>query len=169
MNEEELFAIGVVVNPHGRWGKLKIHPLTDFPERFHQLEEIYLVKDEQKRYFQIREVSLHKGYILLMLYGIQNRDEALRLKDSYLMIPKEELVSLPANQYFFHEIIGLLVITDRGERLGRVEDIIRTGSNDVYVVQGEKEVLIPAIKDVVQEVDVEKGILRVHLLEGLVE
>ncbi len=169
MKEEELYAIGVIINPHGRWGKLKIHPLTDFPERFHQLEEVYLVKDEQKRSFQIRRVSLHEGYILLMLHGVQNRDEAKRLKDFYLMIPKDELVSLPANHYFFHEIVGLLVTTDSGERLGRVVDIIRTGSNDVYVVQGEKEVLIPAIKDVVQEVDLEEGILRVHLLEGLVE
>lgn len=167
MREEGLFTIGVIIGPHGRFGKQKVHPMTDYIHRFFDLKEVYLELGERQELFVIRGASLHKSYVLLDFQGIHSRDKAMEYKNFYLKIPEEDLVDLPEGHYFFHEILGLLVLTDKGERLGTVKDILKTGSNDVYVVEGEREVLIPAIHQVVQEIDLEKGMMRVHLLEGL--
>lgn len=167
MREEDLFTIGVITGPHGRFGKLKVHPMTDYPHRFLELKEVYLELNKRRALFAVVEASLHKSYVLIELKGIHNRDKAKEFKNFYLKIPEEDLVPLPEGHYFFHEILGLSVLTLSGEKLGVIKDIIKTGSNDVYVVEGEREILIPAIKKVVKEIDLEKGIIRVHLLEGL--
>lgn len=165
--KEVLFKIGVITGPHGRFGKLKVYPLTDFPQRFHELKEIYLELKDERRLFQISGVRMHQNQILLDLDGIGSREEAEKYRGFYVKIPEEELVGLPPGHYYLHEIIGLTVITDTGEILGSIKDILRTGSNDVYVIAGEKELLIPATHEVVQEINLKGRFMEVKLLEGL--
>lgn len=162
-----LYTIGFITGPHGRWGRLKVHPVTDFPERFFQLQEVYLVQGEQRELFSVLDVHWHKNRVLLQLKGINDRTQAAGYQQFYLKVPEEDLVDLPPGHYFFHEIIGLTVMTEAGEVLGTVVDILQTGSNDVYVVTGEQEILLPAIAEVIRKIDLDRGYIQVHLLEGL--
>lgn len=167
MSEEQLYTIGVITGPHGRWGKLKVHPITDYPQRFRHLKKVYLVQGERREQHTVVGVDFHGQQILLILDGIKNRTAAGAYQHFYLKVPEEDLVQLPPGHYFFHEIIGLLVYTQSGTLLGTVKDILRTGSNDVYVVQGEKEILLPATREVIRAIHLQEGFIQVQLLEGL--
>lgn len=103
--------------------------------------------------------------MVLKLRGVENIDLAEQLRGMLVEVPEEESVDLPSGHYFWHQIIGLRVVTLEGEELGTVDDILETGSNDVYVVHnGGEELLIPAIKDVVRSIDLEGGVMTVQLL-----
>jgi 16S rRNA processing protein RimM len=119
--------------------------------------------------FTLDGVRLHKGAALLKLKGCHNRAAVEGLRGQLVLIPIEEAVPLEQDEYYAHQIVGLAVWTASGEYLGTVDEVISTGSNDVYVVQGEgQEILIPAIEDVVLEINLAQGRLLVELLEGLI-
>jgi len=158
--------IGRVAAPRGVRGELRVEIQTDTPERFYGLREVFL--GEQLMPFEVRRARLHEGQALLQLKGIDDRNAAEQWRGALIYVPMTEAIPLEENEYYYHQIEGLQVITVEGEVLGKVTEIIATGANDVYVVRGEGgEILLPAIEDVIVEVNLEEGILRVKLLEGL--
>jgi 16S rRNA processing protein RimM len=158
--------IGRIVAPFGLAGEARVMPLTDFPERFAELRRV-LVGEALKPYV-VDRTRAARGQILLKLRGVDDATAAESLRGSLLRIPSAEAVKLPEDQYFWYQIIDLEVFTQAGERLGKVAEILRTGANDVYIVRGHKgDLLLPAIEDVIREVDLEAGRLVVELMPGL--
>lgn len=164
--EPEYLVIGQVVGVHGLRGDLKVRVESDDPERFYMLKWAYL-GDAHER-FRVRGVRFFKGFALLRLEGIADRTTAEAYRGQYVWVHVSESLPLGEDEYYFYQIEGLTVQTDEGEVLGHVVEILETGANDVYVVRGPQgEILLPAIKDVILDVDLAEGVMTVHLLEGL--
>ncbi len=165
---DAFMAVGRIVGAHGIRGEIKVKQLTDFPERFAPGSLLYLEEEAFQR--EVIASRPHKGMFLVQLSGLSDRNAAERLRGKYLFIARDEAMALEEDEYYEDELIGLQVETMEGVILGELTEIIWTGANEVYIVQGPKgEVLIPAIAQVVQEVDLESGIMRVTLLPGLVD
>jgi 16S rRNA processing protein RimM len=164
-------AIGLVTGAHGLRGEVKVELHTDFPERFAPDVELYLGEELEK--VTITAARPHQGQLLLQFDGIHDRDEAEAIRGLWLFIPEEDAVALEEDTYFVHDIIGLSVQTSDGRLLGTVEEVLFTGANEVYVVatpgEPRREILLPAIADVIREVNLEQGILTVELLPGLID
>ncbi|HEX7737363.1 MAG TPA: ribosome maturation factor RimM [Ktedonobacteraceae bacterium] len=166
----EWATIGQVVALFGVRGEMKVRLLTDIPDRFQQLEAIY-IGPEHRRYI-IEHVRPHKGeMIVLKLAGIDDANTAESLRRLDLCIPLNQLAKLPPDRYYQHDILGLKVITLAGSELGPIVEIIETGSNDVYVIKGQdgKQLLIPAIKAVVKQIDLIRHTMYIDPLPGLLE
>jgi len=160
-----LIRIGKITGTHGLRGDVKVMPLTDFPERFFNMEKVMLGNETDFSVYFIEYVKNHKGYFLFKFRTIDDANSALFLKNKFLLIENEEAVKLPKDTYYIHEIIGLDVYIEDGRHIGKVLDIFRTGSNDVYVV-GENEILIPALKDIIK-IDIENNKMVVKDMPGL--
>jgi len=160
--------IGQIVNTFGIKGMVKVKP--DDNKRFDRLEKVYIKNKEKLKEYQIEEVKYHKDMILIKFRGIENPEQANLLRNSYLMIDREEEKPLEEGTYYIVDMIGMDVYTDEGEKLGNIEDIFNTGSNDIYVVKNElgKQILLPAISDVVKNIDMENKKMVVHLISGLI-
>lgn len=161
---DNLIIIGKIVAPHGVRGDVRVSILTDFPDRFQNLRHVWL--DEHTSLI-IENTKFHKQFILLKFKGLDCRDSIEYLRGKFIKVKPSELVKLPEDHYFIFDIIGLDVYTLTGESLGKVTDVIQTGSNDVYVVEqaGNKPLLIPAIKDVVKSINTLDKIIKVQLQE----
>ena len=165
-SEPRYLVVGKIVAPWGVRGEVKMTIQTGFPERFERLKKVYL--GENATSSVLEGSRLHKGHALLKLGGCDDRDAAEKLRGQLVQIPIEEAMPLDEDEYYVYQIVGLDVWTTEGEHLGRVSEVLFTNANEVYVVQGEKgEVLIPAVEDVVLEVDLVSGRLIVELMEGL--
>ena len=162
--------IGQIVNTFGIKGMVKVKPFTDNIKRFDKLEKVYIKNKEGKKEYKIEEVKYHKNMVLIKFVGIENPEEANLLRESYLLVDRETEEPLEEGTYYIVDMIGLEVYTDKGENLGILEDIFNTGSNDIYVVKNElgKQILLPAIKEVIKQVDMENKKITVHLIPGLV-
>jgi 16S rRNA processing protein RimM len=165
-------AVGQVAGAHGICGEIKVTILTEDPQRFDRLSRVWLGRDEQEPTpWTLEGFRLHKGRALLKLKGCDDRDMAESLRPNLVLIPLEEALPLEEDEYYEHQIVGLEVWTTSGERLGEIEDILYTGANEVYIVRGDtpgrQEILIPAIEEVILEIDVEAGRLTIEPLEGL--
>jgi 16S rRNA processing protein RimM len=168
--ETEWATIGKVVALFGIRGELKVLLLTDIPNRFAGLGAVYAGPDHTRRLIQ--SVRPYKGeMIVLKLEGIDDADTAESLRDQNLAIPVSELAQLPPDSYYQHDILGFMVITLKGQKLGSIVDIIVTGSNDVYVIKAPdgSQVLIPAIKDVIKQVDLIRRTMYIDPLPGLLD
>jgi 16S rRNA processing protein RimM len=140
--------------------------LTDFPDRFAETEEVLLGEPPEAR--RVEHQRLHRGRVILKLAGVEDRTTAESLRGSLLQVPLNSAVELPPGVYYWYEIIGLRVYDGQGRDLGSVTDILQTGSNDVYVVRkDDRELLLPAIKDVIRDIDRERGVMTVELIPGL--
>ena len=170
--EPRYLVVGQVDGAHGLQGEIKVKLLTDDPHRFDQLDQVFLgVDDEEPTARKFWGYRLHKDRALLQLEGCNDRATAQALRGLLVQVPVEDAIPLDEDEYFEHQILGLSVWTVDGTCLGIIDEIIYTGANEVYVIQdptpGRPEVLIPAIKDVVLEVDLDAGRLTVDLPEGL--
>lgn len=161
--------IGQIVNTFGIKGMVKIKPFTDNINRFDRLETIYIENKKVKKEYKIQEVKYHKNMVLMKLEGIDTVEEADKLRQSYLLVDRKNEEPLEEGVYYIVDLLGLEVYTEEGQCLGKVDDIFNTGSNDIYVVKDElgKQILLPGIQEVLKEVDLEKGKIIVHLIEGL--
>ena len=160
-------AVARVRRPFGVQGELLLEILTDFPRRLQQAERLYV--GGEHRAYTVTSLRRHGEDMLLRLEEISDRDRAEMLRGEALFIRTDDLPPLPPGVFYLHQIEGLEVITEQGENLGRVKEVLKTGANDVYVVQGEKgEILLPAIPQVIREVRLEQGKMVVQLMEGLV-
>ena len=168
---EKYLEIGQIVNTFGIKGQVKIVPFTDDITRFDELKEIYVEKKNEIKLFQIEQVNYKKNMVILKLKGIETVEEAEKLRNCYLKIDRKDAKKLPKDTYFIVDLLGLDVYTDEGKLLGKVDDIYNAGSSDIYVVKDElgKQILLPAIKDVLKEVDLENKKIIVHLIKGLVD
>jgi 16S rRNA processing protein RimM len=156
--------VGRIVGPWGLHGDLKVESLTDFPQRFAAGGRVCLGGVA----YVIERCRWQRGHALLKLAGIDSATAAEALRHRRLEVPEDELHPLGEGEYYHFQILGLEVRTTTGEVLGRVEQIISTGSNDVYVVRGPRgEVLVPAVDDVVKSVDPAAGRIEVEAVEGL--
>lgn len=164
---EGMLEIGKVVNTHGIRGELKIQPWCDDPAVFQTLEYIYIEHEQ----YQLRRARIHKNCILAVMEGIGSIEQAELFKNKVVLVERAQLGELPEGTYYIADLEGLLVKTDTGETLGKIAEVIHTGSNDVYVLQSDrrKPVLIPVIDEVVKEVNIEEGYVLVHLLKGLID
>jgi len=157
-------AVGWVRGARGIRGELRVEPLTDFPERFQLGATVWI---DGKPYVVRLSRNLPPG-LLLQLEGVDSRPAADELRGHYLEVPDEQLAELNEDQFYRFQIIGLAVFDTSGAPLGRVEEVLQTGANDVYIVRNDDgELLLPAIDTVVKKVDVAGGRLVVELLEGL--
>ncbi len=162
--------IGQIVNTFGIKGVIKVKPFTDDIKRFDRLKKVYIENKKFKKEYEIEEVKYHKDMVLIKLKGVENPEQANLLRDSYLKINREEEKPLQEGIYYIVDMIGLEVYTEQGEILGKLEDIFNTGSNDIYVVKNElgKQILLPAIRDVIKQIDLENKKMIVHLISGLI-
>jgi len=186
---DDYLAIGLIVGVHGIHGELKVELHTDFPERFTNGSTIYMT--EKLKEITIQKARPHKGHILITLDGINSRNQAQELRQSWLFVSEDDAMELDADTYWVHDLIGMTVVelapTDKSSdaselqnhqadrELGRITDVIVTGANDVYVIapigslNRGRELLLPAIADVVDRVDLENKRMFVHLQPGLLE
>jgi 16S rRNA processing protein RimM len=169
-NETDWATIGQVVALFGIHGELKVRLLTDIPNRFAELERVYVGVHHTS--YSIKSVRPHKGEIIVLkLSGIDDANAAEPLRNQELSIPLGELATLPPCSYYQHDIIGLQVLTLDGQELGQIVEIIVTGSNDVYSIKKPEGslILIPAIKDVIKQIDLIRHTMHIDPLPGLLD
>ena len=160
--------VGVIVSPHGLKGEIKVYPTTDDAKRFKKLSQVFLGPGEDMPSLNIGGVRFSGKFVILKFEGFDRIEDVEGFKGKALLIDRKDAVKLKKDEYFVADLIGLEVINDDGEHLGEIRDVIRTGANDVYVVRKDgKDLLLPAIKDCVLAVDLEKKLLRVHVMDGL--
>ncbi len=166
----DFLEIGQIVNSYGIKGFFKVVPFTDNITRFDDLKNIYIEKNKKLEKKEIEEVKYHKNLVLLKIKGIDDINDTEQYKNCYLKIDRKNAAKLPEDFYFITDIIGIEVFTEDGELLGNVIDVFPTGSNDVYVVKDElgKQILLPAIGDVVKKVDIISKKMTVKLIAGLI-
>lgn len=168
---DEYISIGKVVNTQGHRGAVRVLPLTDFPERFETMSVVQVYHLGRRRAFHIEETGRHKKFIIIKFKEVADMNAARELKGALLQVTRDELVPLPEDTYYIFDIIGLNVFTVEGRPLGRVRDVLSTGANDVYIVEKEdnKPLLVPALKQVVREIDLAGGRMVVDLPPGLMD
>lgn len=168
--KRQYFEIGQIVNHFGIKGMVKVNPFTDDISQFEEMETILVDKKGSLLEIQIEEVKYSKNQVLLKLKGIDTVEDAEKYRNCYLKLPREKARKLPKNTYFIADLIGLEVYTEEGNLLGKVDDIYNTGASDIYVIKDTlgKQILLPAIKEVIKQIDLEQEKIVVHLLEGLV-
>ena len=163
---DKYIEIGKIVNTYGIKGQLKIVPYTDNIKRFEKLKKIYINEKE----YLIENVKYLKKLVILKLQGINTIEQAEKYRNLYIYIDKKDAIKLPKDTYFIRDLIGIEVYTNDGEKLGRIDDIFKTGSNDVYVVRNSlgKQILLPAISSVIEKIDLENKKVIVNLIKGLI-
>lgn len=168
---ETRFQVGVITSPHGVIGEVNVFPTTDDPKRFRRLKEVILVQGKNEKTVEIESVKFFKNMVILKLAGYDDRDAVEKLRQCSLFVPREKAVRLKEDEYFIADLMGLKVLDGDAEdaELGTLEDVMETGANDVYVIRllDDRELLLPAIKQCILEVNVEEGFVRVHVLDGL--
>ena len=168
---EDLLRVGVITSTHGIRGEVKVFPTTDDPMRFLDLKNVILDAKRERKDLEIENVKFFKNLVILKFKGIDNINDIERYKGSDLLIRREDAVPLGENEYFIADLIGLEVITDGGEHFGVLKDVLQTGANDVYIVETpqHKEVLLPYIEECILDIDIEKGVITAHIMDGLVD
>lgn len=167
-----LIRIGQVITTQGINGEVRVLPLTDFPERFNSLAEVLISRQGSLQKLVIEGVRQHKHFVIIKFSGYDSPEAAAALRGVFLQIPEEQVMPLPEGHYYFFQLVGMTVVTTSGRVLGKIAEILQTGSNDVYLVRDEtdhREILIPALKSVVRQIDLETGVMQVDLPPGLEE
>lgn len=168
---DNLLRVGVISSTHGVKGEVKVFPTTDDSARFKQLKKVILDTGREQIDLEIEEVKFFKNMVILKFKGYNSIDEIEKYKGKDLLITRDLAVKLGPDENFIIDLIGLLVVKDDGEELGTLTDVIKTGANDVYEVKmtDGREVLLPAIKECVLNVDLEKKVVTVHMMDGLLD
>jgi 16S rRNA processing protein RimM len=169
--EKDLFPIGKVVKTHGVKGKVKVAYFGEDLHRFSLYREIF-IKDDKGRPepYEILEAIPQPPRLILRLNGIEKVEEAEPLIGREIFIEKKALFELGEGEYYWMDLLGMKVETREGKRIGKVREIFPTGANDVYVVEGKRgEILLPATEEVIQSIDLKKGVMKVLRMEGLWE
>ena len=167
---EKFLQVGVISSTHGVRGEVKVFPTTDDVKRFKKLKNVILDTGREHMPLEIESVKFFKQFAILKFKGIDNINDIEKYKGKSLLVDREHAVRLRKDEYFIADMIGLSVFTDDGVEFGKLKDVLETGANDVYVIDSLKhgEVLIPAIKQCILEVDIENSKMVIHLMEGLV-
>lgn len=168
---EDLLQVGIITSTHGVRGEVKVYPTTDDPRRFRRLKEVVLDTGREKMNLEIEGVKFFKQFVILKFKGLDNINDIEKYRQKSLYVTRKNAVRLQRDEYFIADLIGLKVQDEDGKELGTVKDVIETGANDVYEVEmaDGKSLLLPAIKQCILNVDVENGLMQVHVLEGLLD
>lgn len=165
--EPRFLVIGEILKPHGVRGELRVMPHTDLPERFSWIDTVFVGKNNPQP-VGIESVRFHKNFVLLKLAGYDDRDAIEKLRGAWLQVPEEEAITLEEGEYFLYQLEGLAVYTNTNAHLGEITQILETGANRVFIVNGTQgEILIPDIPDVIVAIDFENGRMIVDLPPGL--
>ena len=165
---EDLLQVGIITSTHGVRGEVKVYPTTDDPRR---LKEVVLDTGREKLNLEIEGVKFFKQFVILKFKGLDNINDIEKYRQKSLYVTRKNAVRLQRDEYFIADLIGLKVQDEDGTELGTVKDVIETGANDVYEVEmaDGRSLLLPAIKQCILNVDVENGMMQVHVLEGLLD
>lgn len=165
-----LIVVGRVVRPHGLRGEMRIHPDTDFPERLSAIRHVTLLKNKESMQASVVSIRAHGTAVLLKLESIDTIEAASRWRDAAVAVRREQAAPLEAGRHYISDVLGLRVETEDGQFLGTVTEVLRTGSNDVYVVRGAAgEVLVPAISTVVLTIDVARSRMIIRPMPGMLD
>ncbi len=168
---EKLLKVGVISSTHGLKGEVKVFPTTDDVKRFRQLKEVLLDAGDEKPVLQIEQVKFFKQFVILKFKGIDDIEDVQKYKGKDLLVTRENAAELKKDEYFIADLIGVSVISDDNSLRGILKDVIQTGANDVYVIDLEdgRQLLLPAIKECVLMVDLDENIMKIHVLDGLLD
>jgi 16S rRNA processing protein RimM len=163
--------VGVITQTHGIKGEVKVFPTTDDAHRFKKLKEVILDTGKERLTMEIEGVKFFKQYVILKFKGYDSINDIEKYKNGKLLVTRDKAVRLAKDEYFIADLIGMQVVTDEGEDFGVLKDVLTTGANDVYVVMrpDQSEVLLPAIRECVKDIDMEQGHVLVHIMDGLLE
>lgn len=167
----EYFTIGKIVNTHGVRGEVKVLPDTDDPGRFSKLKTVRVKLRGKVTEYEVERARGQGTVIILKLKGVDTPEQGLLLKNAELEIHRKDAIELPEGMWFIGDLIGCSVFEEDGNCLGKVMNVLQTGSNDVYEVKDEQDrtILIPVLKNVVLDVNIEEAVIKVKLLPGLKE
>lgn len=170
-NMEQFLRVGVISSTHGIRGEVKVYPTTDEPERFLDLDEVILDTGREHKILEIEGVKFFKNQVILKFKGYDNINDIEKYLKKDLLVDREHAVELGENENFIADLIDMEVVTDEGKVLGTLTDVIETGANDVYAVKTPegKEILLPAIRDCILDVNVDEKRMTVHVMEGLLD
>ena len=167
---EQLLQVGIISSTHGVRGEVKVFPTTDDVKRFKKLKEVLLYTGKEHRKMQIESVKFFKQFAIIKFKDYDNIDDIIKYKGMGLYVTRENAVRLGKDEYFIADLIGMQVENEDGSFRGVLKDVLETGANDVYIIQWQdREVMIPAIKECILSVDMEKNEMKVHLLDGLLD
>ncbi len=166
---EDFFQGGIITSPHGVRGEVKVYPTTDDVRRFKRLKEIILDTGKERLNLEIESVKFVKQFAVLKFKGYDNINDVEKFRQKSLLVARENAVRLKRDEYFIADLMGLKVLDEEEQEIGVLRQVIETGANDVYAIDMKdgRELLLPAIKQCVLEVDVEAGFIKIHILEGL--
>ena len=167
---EKQLQVGVISSTHGVRGEVKVFPTTDDVTRFRQLKKVYLDTGREMLLLEIQNVKFFKQFAIMKFKGIDNINDIEKYRGKSLMIDREDAVDLEEDEYFIADMIGMKVCTEDGSEFGTLKDVMETGANDVYIIDSLEhgEVLIPAIRECILDVDMDEERMTIHLMEGLV-
>ena len=167
---EQYLQVGVISSTHGIKGEVKVFPTTDDPGRFKKLKEVILDTGREQLSLEVQDVKFLKKLVVLKFKGIDDINDIEKYKGKPLLITREQAVPLNKDEYFIADLIGLKVQTKDNDQFGILKDVMVTGANDVYVIESKEhgEVLVPAIKECIRKIDLDSGIIEIHLLKGLI-
>ncbi|MDY3971281.1 MAG: ribosome maturation factor RimM [Clostridia bacterium] len=165
----DLLEVGKIVNTHGLRGEVKVVPWTDYPEVFEDIETVYIKKKSDYERLDIAGIKYQKNNLIIRFAQLKDINEAEKYKNRVLYAERTSLGELPEGVYYIADLIGLDVVKEDGEKVGVISDVFNTGSNDIYEVkrEGQKNLLLPVIDDVVLNIDIENKKVTVRMMEGL--
>lgn len=163
------FQVGVITQPHGVRGEVKVFPTTDDAGRFKKLKEVIMDDGRERRTLEIESVKFFKQFVILKFKGYDSINEVERYRRAKLYVTRANAVKLKKDEYFIADLIDMEVVTEDDVHFGRIKDVLVTGANDVYVVARDDgtEALLPVIKECVRKIDMEQGKITVHIMDGL--
>ncbi len=167
---EKFITVGQITAPFGSRGEVKVIPYTDFPERFLETKRIFLRLSGLFLEKEVEGAFLQRNRVILKLSTVDTPEEAKKFRGALIQVPLEEVWPLPEGHYYHFQLVGIDVYTEEGKFVGKVKEILTTGSNDVYIVKSDAQktdYLIPAIKEIVKKIDLEKGLILIRPLPGL--
>ena len=176
---EQFLRIGVITTSHGLKGEVKVFPTTDSPERFKQVKRVYLQTPKERIETEITGVRFFKNLAIVKFAAFDDVEQVQNLHNTEIYISREDGQKLEEGEYYIADLLGCSVVTEEGKILGKIKDVLQTGANDVYIVDtreegdeslGDKngELLLPVIPDCIKNVDIEKMVITVHILDGLI-
>ena len=168
---EDRLKVGVISSTHGIRGEVKVFPTTDDVRRFKKLKQIIMDTGKECRDLEIEGVKFFKNMVILKFKGIDNINDIEKCKGSSLYVTRENAVKLRKDEYFIADLLGMDVVDEKDSHLGTLKDVMETGANDVYVIGMDdgRELLLPAIKQCILHVDMRRNVMKVHVLEGLLD
>lgn len=168
---EDFFQVGIISSTHGVKGEVKVYPTTDDPRRFRKLREVMVDTGRERLVMEVEGVKFFKQFVILKFKGIDSLNEVEKYRKASLFVTRENAVRLSKNEYFIADLMGLRVRNEDEEEIGVLREVLETGANDVYIIDMKdgRELLLPAIKQCVLDVNIEEGFIKIHILDGLLD